>query len=107
MTGSGEDRVMVGMARVITDRVTFGYLTDVYVLPDHQGKGLGRWLMGCLDEVIREWRALRGFWLLSGDPRATRLYGETLATRPIGSCRVASTDLEVLATFGPGFQGRH
>ncbi len=97
---------MVGMARVVTDRVTFGYLTDVYVLPDHQGKGLGRWLMECLGDVIRAWPALRGFWLLSGSPQATRLYGDTLGALPIVSCQVASTELDILATFGPGFQTR-
>ena len=30
----------VGMARVLTDYVTFAYLNDVYVLPEHAGKGL-------------------------------------------------------------------
>lgn len=35
----------VGFARVITDRATFAYLADVYVLEEHQGRGLGRWLV--------------------------------------------------------------
>ena len=38
----------VGLMRVITDRATFAYLCDVYVLPDHQGKGLARWLLQCV-----------------------------------------------------------
>lgn len=37
----------VGFARLITDYATFAYLCDVYVLEEHQGKGLGRWLMEC------------------------------------------------------------
>jgi len=35
----------VGFARVVTDKATFAYLSDVYILPEHRGKGLGRRLM--------------------------------------------------------------
>ncbi|MGC1457184.1 MAG: GNAT family N-acetyltransferase [Steroidobacteraceae bacterium] len=35
----------VGFARVITDKATFAYLADVYVLPDHRGKGLSKRLV--------------------------------------------------------------
>jgi GNAT superfamily N-acetyltransferase len=35
----------VGFARVITDRATFAYLADVFVLESHQGRGLGTWLV--------------------------------------------------------------
>ncbi len=38
----GPDGSMVGGARVVTDRATFGYLTDVYVLAAHRGRGLGK-----------------------------------------------------------------
>jgi GNAT superfamily N-acetyltransferase len=38
----------IGLARMVTDRATFAYLCDVYVLPDYRGKGLGRWLMECV-----------------------------------------------------------
>ncbi len=38
----------VGLARVVTDSATFAYLCDVYVLEDHRGKGLGKWLMECV-----------------------------------------------------------
>jgi GNAT superfamily N-acetyltransferase len=38
----------VGLVRVITDRATFAYLCDVYVLPDHRGQGLGHWLLACV-----------------------------------------------------------
>ena len=38
----GPDGSMVGGARIVTDRATFGYLTDVYVLAEHRGRGLGR-----------------------------------------------------------------
>ena len=32
----------VGFARVVTDRATFAYLADVYVLEEHRGSGLAR-----------------------------------------------------------------
>ena len=35
----------VGYARVVTDYSTFAYLCDVYVLKDHRGKGLSKWMM--------------------------------------------------------------
>ena len=34
----------VGFARVISDRATFAYIGDVFILPAHRGKGLGHWL---------------------------------------------------------------
>jgi len=35
----------VGFARVVTDRATYAYLCDVYVLEEYQGRGLGTWMM--------------------------------------------------------------
>ena len=31
----------VGFCRAVTDGVSFAYLADVYVLPEHRGRGLG------------------------------------------------------------------
>ena len=39
---------LVGFARVISDRATFAYLADVFILPSHRGRGLSRWLMECI-----------------------------------------------------------
>lgn len=36
---------MAAMARVVTDRATFGWLCDVFVDEGHRGKGLGKALM--------------------------------------------------------------
>ena len=35
----------VGFARVITDRATFAYLADVFIIEQHRGRGLGKWLV--------------------------------------------------------------
>jgi len=38
-------REQVGFARVISDKATFAYIGDVFILEQHRGKGLGKWLM--------------------------------------------------------------
>lgn len=38
-------RRQVGFARVITDYATFGYLGDVFVVPEYRGRGLSKRLM--------------------------------------------------------------
>ncbi len=40
---SGDDQI--GFARVVTDRATFAYLGDVFVLAEYRGRGLSKWLM--------------------------------------------------------------
>lgn len=37
--------VQVGFARMITDRATFAYLSDVFIVPEHRGQGLSKLLM--------------------------------------------------------------
>lgn len=37
----------VGFARTITDKTTFAYLADVFVLEAHRRKALGKWLVEC------------------------------------------------------------
>ncbi len=39
---------MAGMARVVTDRATFGWICDVFVDQSHRGAGLGKRLMAYL-----------------------------------------------------------
>jgi ribosomal protein S18 acetylase RimI-like enzyme len=70
----------VGFARVVSDDEVFGYLADVYVLPEFRGRGLGL-------EIVREavdrgpQRDLR--WLL-GTADANELY-EKLGFGPVSS----------------------
>jgi GNAT superfamily N-acetyltransferase len=42
---AAERAQQVGFARVVTDRTTFAYLADVFVLEAHRGHGLGVWLV--------------------------------------------------------------
>jgi GNAT superfamily N-acetyltransferase len=43
--GVYEDGRQIAHARVITDTVAFGYLGDVFVLPEARGRGVGKALM--------------------------------------------------------------
>ena len=56
----------VGFARVVTDRATYAYLCDVYVLETHQGRGLGKWL---IETVMThpDLQGLRRFQLVTRD----------------------------------------
>ncbi len=38
----------VGLVRVVTDYTTYAYLCDVFVLEEHRGRGLSKWLMECV-----------------------------------------------------------
>ena len=56
----------VGFARVVTDRATFAYLADVYVLEEYRGRGLSAWLM---ETILShpELQGLRRFLLATRD----------------------------------------
>lgn len=42
------DGAQVGFARLVTDRATFAYLADVYILEAHRGRGLSKRLMDAI-----------------------------------------------------------
>ena len=56
----------VGFARLISDQATFAYLSDVYILEEHRGQGLSKWL---LSEIIKhpELQGLRRIALATSD----------------------------------------
>jgi GNAT superfamily N-acetyltransferase len=56
----------VGFARVVTDRATFAYLCDVYVLESHRGRGLGKWLIAAVMSHA-DLQNLRRFQLVTRD----------------------------------------
>ena len=46
--GLYENGRQVGLARVVTDRATFAWLCDVFVLEEYRGRGLAKWLIECV-----------------------------------------------------------
>lgn len=59
----------VGFARAITDRATFAYLADVYVLESYRGRGLAAWMMQCVTGHP-DLQGLRRFALVTKDAHA-------------------------------------
>lgn len=56
----------VGIARIITDYATFGYLADVFIEETHRGKGLSKAMMAAIMEL--DWvKGLRRFTLATLD----------------------------------------
>lgn len=60
-------RKQIGFARVVSDLATFGYLADVFILTEYQGKGLGKWL---IQTIVNhpELKVLKRLTLLTDDP---------------------------------------
>ena len=56
----------IGLARVVTDRATYAYLCDVYVLETHRGRGLGKWLIEAV-MAHPDLQGLRRFQLVTRD----------------------------------------
>jgi N-acetylglutamate synthase-like GNAT family acetyltransferase len=54
--GVFENERQIGFARMITDRATFAYLADVFIIDEYRGLGLSKWLM----EVIMSHPDLQG-----------------------------------------------
>lgn len=82
--GLFDGSAQVGLARVVTDRATYAYLCDVYVLETHRGRGLGKWL---IETVMAhpDLQGLRRFQLVTRD--AHGLYSRHGFAAPINPDR--------------------
>ncbi|KAF2223948.1 hypothetical protein BDZ85DRAFT_95069 [Elsinoe ampelina] len=84
-SSSPAPREAVGYARLITDYTTFAYLTDVYISPVHQGRGLGKWMIRCVSGVLDEMPHLRRSMLVTGDWEVSvPFYEKAMGMRCIG-----------------------
>ncbi len=83
----------VGFARVVTDKTTFAYLADVYVLEPHRGKGLSKWLV----ETIlghEDLQGLRRFMLATKDAHGLyRQFGFTELANPSRIMEILKPDV--------------
>lgn len=76
------DGTTVGSARVVTDRATFGWLCDVFVVDGHKGKGLGKALVSAASEHP-DLRDLKRFVLATADAQGLyRQFGWEILERP-------------------------
>jgi len=62
---SGTDE-QIGFARLVTDKATSAYLTDVFVLPAHRGRGVARAMIEAL-HAHPELQGLRRWMLFTRD----------------------------------------
>src|SRR5215469_5567802 len=60
------DELQVGFARVISDRTTYAYLADVFIVSAARGQGLARFLLECI-EAHPELQGLRTWALFTRD----------------------------------------
>ncbi len=80
--GVYQDKVQAGFARVVTDKATFAYICDVFVLPEFRGKGLSKWLMQTIT-AHPELQGLRRWSLATADAHGLyKQFGFTEITRP-------------------------
>lgn len=79
---SAEKPAMVGGGRVVTDRATYAYLSDVFVLEEHRGRGLSKAMM---DVIMShpDLQGLRRFALFTRDAHELyRRYGFDACAKP-------------------------
>jgi GNAT superfamily N-acetyltransferase len=67
--GAYLDGRQIGFARMVTDKATFAYLADVYVLEEHRGNGLSKRMMEGLLQ-LKELQGLRRMMLATRDAHA-------------------------------------
>lgn len=72
----------VGFARVVSDRATFAYLADVFVLPAHRGQELSKRLMAAIT-AHPELQGLRRWMLATADAHGLyRQHGFAALAKP-------------------------
>ena len=67
--GAYDGREQVGFTRVVTDYAVFAYIGDVFVLPEHRGRGVSKLIM----QAVRshpDLQGLRRWHLLTRDAHA-------------------------------------
>jgi GNAT superfamily N-acetyltransferase len=67
--GAYDDSAQVGFARVVSDRATFAYIGDVFVLASHRGRGISKMVMAAICSYP-ELQGLRRWHLLTRDAHA-------------------------------------
>ncbi|KQW31427.1 GNAT family acetyltransferase [Rhizobium sp. Root274] len=84
------DNETVGMGRIIGDGGCFFQVTDIAILPEHQGRGLAKWIMAALSEFIAT-LPKTAYVSLIADVPANKLYAQfgfdETAPRSVGMAR--------------------
>lgn len=67
---------VVGMGRVVGDGGLFFQVTDIAVEPEHQGRGLGKAIVGRIMEYLRQEAPSQAYVSLIADGEAHHLYAQ-------------------------------
>ena len=87
----------VGFCRAVTDRATFAYLADVFVLECWRGRGLGQWLIACV-LAHPELQGLCRWMLVTLDAQGLyRQHGFVPVRNPEGVMEIADADIYLRA----------
>jgi GNAT superfamily N-acetyltransferase len=80
--GVYQHKIQIGLARVVTDKATFAYLCDVFILPEFRRMGLSKWL---IQNILKypELQGLRRWSLATADAHGLyNQFGFTQIIRP-------------------------
>jgi GNAT superfamily N-acetyltransferase len=92
------DGAQVGMARAVTDRATFAWIADVFVLPEHRGGGHGTFLVSTLLEHP-DLQGLRRVMLATADAHELyRKFGFAELARPDSYLVVQQNPVDLYGT---------
>ena len=95
------DGRQVAFARVVTDGATFGYLADVFVVPEYRGQGHAKALMAAV-MAHPHLQGLRRFTLATLDAHGLYAsFGFTAPLRPETLMEKFDSDLYAKAPSGP------
>lgn len=87
-----DTRQQIGLARIVTDYVTFAYMADVFVLKPFRGQKLGIWLIDCVTRCPAL-EGIRSFFLATRD--AHGLYEKFGFERPSNPHRLMVKQIEM------------
>jgi GNAT superfamily N-acetyltransferase len=91
--GLYRDNAQIGFTRVVSDYATMAYVGDVYVLAEHRGRGLSKWMMECV-LAHPELQHLRRWILVTRDAHELyRKFGFTNLKRPEGYMELHNPDI--------------
>ena len=98
--GVYEGEQQVGFARAVTDRATFAFISDDFVVASHRGRGLATWLMQCI-LAHPDLQGLRRIMLVTRDPRLYAKSGFTPLEKPGEYMELRQPDLRSTSAREP------
>jgi N-acetylglutamate synthase-like GNAT family acetyltransferase len=91
--GVYHEEAQIGFARIVTDRSTFAYIADVFILSEWRGRDLGKLLMNCI-KSHPDLQDLRRWHLMTADAHGLyRQFGFSGLAKPERAMEIADPDV--------------